>query len=61
KVAIEQYAQIPEIIPIQYKLKNYAAMQAAYAEDIAPGLLGEISIEEAVAKLEKDLERLLEE
>jgi multiple sugar transport system substrate-binding protein len=60
QVAIRQYAEIPEIIPIQYLLKNYSAMMQANIDIIGPGLLGEISIEEAVANFEKELVKLLE-
>lgn len=60
-IAIEQYAQIPATIYIQYSLKNYAAMAQAARDILSPALLGETTIEEAVASLEKEIARLLEE
>jgi multiple sugar transport system substrate-binding protein len=55
KVAIEAYGQISPMIVTQYKAPNLFSMYQAVQEDLGPYFLGQVSVEEAVAKLEKDI------
>ncbi|HHV63023.1 MAG TPA: sugar ABC transporter substrate-binding protein [Firmicutes bacterium] len=60
KAALQQYAQIPPIVVTQYKQKNYAGMVQVFIETIGPAMHGQITVEQAVKMLDKELRRLID-
>jgi multiple sugar transport system substrate-binding protein len=61
EIAIEAYGEISDMIVTQYKAPNLLSMYMVVQEDIAPAMLGQVSVEEALEKLEKDIARIMEE
>lgn len=55
KVAIEAYGELSPMIVTQYKTPNLYSMYQAVQEDLGPYFLGQVGVNEAVAKLEKDI------
>jgi ABC-type glycerol-3-phosphate transport system substrate-binding protein len=61
KVAIEAYGEISPMIVTQYKAPNLYSMYQAVQEDLGPYFLGQVGVEEAVDKLEKDIADIMKQ
>jgi ABC-type glycerol-3-phosphate transport system substrate-binding protein len=61
KVAIEAYGEISPMIVTQYKAPNLYSMYQAVQEDLGPYFLGQVGVDEAVTKLEKDIADIMKQ
>jgi len=61
KVAIDAYGEISPMIVTQYKASNLYSMYQAVQEDLGPYFLGQVGVNDAVAKLENDISRIMKQ
>ena len=61
KVAVEAYGELSPMIVTQYKAPNLYSMYQAVQEDLGPYFLGQIGVEEAVSRLEKDIADIMKQ
>ncbi|UCF98518.1 MAG: sugar ABC transporter substrate-binding protein [Spirochaetaceae bacterium] len=61
KVANEAYGELSPMIVTQYKAPNLYSMYQATMEDLGPYFLGQVGVNEAVAKLEKDIADIMKQ
>ena len=61
KVAVEAYGELSPMIVTQYKAPNLYSMYQAVQEDLGPYFLGQVGVEEAVSRLEKDIADIMKQ
>jgi multiple sugar transport system substrate-binding protein len=61
KVAIDAYGELSPMIVTQYKAPNLYSMYQAVQEDLGPYFLGQVGVDAAIGKLEKDIADIMKQ